>query len=132
MDTMTLCGANSTAMKYYFNYEDFGMLPESVQEELRALCVLFTAEVGGILYLEFDPEGELLIRVTHADDDFLFDEIGAALKAKALRSEHRELFEQLEMFWKMIILPKKTGEAAASAPECGAPEDGSGESGDPA
>ena len=107
MDTRSLCGANSTAMKYFFNTETFGMLPEQVQEELRAMCVLFTAEFGGIIYLEFDEEGELLIRVTHAEDDFLFDEIGAGLKVGALRREHRELFEQLELFYRLIVRPKE-------------------------
>ncbi len=111
MENKSLCGANSTAMKYFFNDEEFGMLPEQVQEELRAMCVLFTAEFGGIIYLDFDPEGELLIHITHAEDDFLFDEIGAGLKANALRREHRELFEQLELFYRMVILPKEGGKA---------------------
>ena len=38
---MLLCGANSYEQKYYFN-PDFNKLPQSVQDELHILCVLYT------------------------------------------------------------------------------------------
>ena len=43
-----LCGANAYEQKYYFNKEQYGNLPQSVQDELHIICVLFTEEVGGI------------------------------------------------------------------------------------
>ena len=114
MNKRTLCGASSTAMKYFFNEEEFGLLPDSVRDELRAMCVLFTAEYGGIIYLEFDEEGDLMINVTHADDDFLFDEIGAGLKAGALRREHRDLFEKLQLYYRAIAAYRKKAAEEAS------------------
>ena len=72
-----LCGANVYTQKYYFN-EKFSMLPEDVRDELQALCVLYVEDVGGIMLLEFDAEGNLLIRVESEEGDLSFDEIGRA------------------------------------------------------
>ena len=47
---LVLCAANAYEQKYYFN-EQFSGIPESIQEELRILCVLFTQEVGGVFAL---------------------------------------------------------------------------------
>lgn len=44
-----LCGANAYDKKYYFN-KQFEKLPQSIQEELHIICVLFTEEVGGIFH----------------------------------------------------------------------------------
>lgn len=38
---MILCGANAYEKKYYFN-ERFKQIPQSVQDELHIICVLFT------------------------------------------------------------------------------------------
>ena len=57
-ENMVLCGANSYTQKYYFN-EEFDRLPESVKDELKAMCVIFTEDIGGILTLEYTEEGEL-------------------------------------------------------------------------
>ena len=51
--------------KYYLN-EEFIQMPESIKEELQIMCVLFTVDVGGILTLEFDEDGQLLFQ-TEAD-----------------------------------------------------------------
>ena len=95
-ETMVLCGANSYVEKYYFN-EKFKGLPEAVKEELQIMCVMFTEDVGGVLTLEFTPEGELQFKVASADTDYLFDEIGSALKIKQYQREKRELLESLEL-----------------------------------
>ena len=57
-ENTVLCGANSYEQKYYFN-QDFDSLPESVKRELQVMCVLYTEDVGGILTLEFEPDGNL-------------------------------------------------------------------------
>ena len=73
-DKVTLCGSNAYEKKYYLN-PDFSGLPEQIKQELQIACVLFTAEVGGVLTLEFDEEGKLNF-VTHVEDnDFFYDEI---------------------------------------------------------
>ena len=94
-----LCGANYYEQKYYLNpvYE---VLPQAVKDELRIMCVLFVQEVSGIIVLEFSEEGRLRILVTHKEDDFYFDEIGSELKVRQLQQQKKELFEQLETYFK--------------------------------
>ncbi len=108
MERKVLCGANAAVMKYYFN-EEFAAIPEAVKEELRTICVVFAAQTGGTVTLEFDADGMLFIQTGPADEPFSYDEIGAGLKAKELRSQNRELFEALELFYKVFILKEPAG-----------------------
>ena len=57
-DEIVLCGASSYNKKYYFN-EQFSSLPQGIQDELHIMCVLFTADVGGVLQVVFDEDGSL-------------------------------------------------------------------------
>lgn len=102
-ENVVLCGANSYVEKYYFN-EQFAGLPEGVKEELRVMCVLFTEDVGGVMMLEFTPEGVLEFRVEAEETDYLFDEIGSGLKIRQYQREKRELLESLEIYYKVFIL----------------------------
>lgn len=98
-----LCGASSYERKFYFN-QQFSALPEGVRQELEILCVLYTEDVGGVLTMEFDREGNLEFRVAAHEADYRFDEIGSALKIKQYRTEKRELWESLELFYRVFIL----------------------------
>ena len=91
--------------KYYFN-ESFSMLPEDVRDELQALCVLYVEDVGGMILMEFDAEGNLLIRVESEEGDLSFDEIGSALKIKQIQRDRRPLLESLELFYRTFYLEK--------------------------
>ncbi len=102
-DEVVLCGANAYEKKYYLN-PDFEELPQSVKDELKIMCVLFTEDVGGMLELFFDEDGELSFRVDSDDGDLLYDEIGSALKIKQLQAEKRELFEELNLFYSTFFL----------------------------
>lgn len=102
-EKVVLCGANSYEEKYYFN-PDFSQLPEVVQEELNIMCVLYVHDVGGILTLVFDEDGELQFEVTATECDPMFDEIGSRLKIKQLQVEKEELLEALQMFYKVFFL----------------------------
>jgi len=102
-DKVVLCGASSYEEKYYFN-PDFDQLPEAVQEELKIMCVLYVHDVGGILTMVFDEDGELCFEVTATDGDPMFDEIGSRLKIKQLQREKEELLEALQMFYKVFLL----------------------------
>ena len=44
------------------------------------------------------------MNVVAEEDDFSFDEIGSALKIKALQNEKRDLLESLEKYYKAVIL----------------------------
>lgn len=102
-DKVVLCGASAYEQKYYFN-EDFSSLPPSIQDELHIMCVLYTEEIGGILTLEFDEEGNLQFQVEALEADAMFDEIGSALKIKELQKTKRELLESLELYYRVFFL----------------------------
>ena len=108
-DNIVLCGASSYEQKYYFN-KDFNSLPDHVKQELQIMCVLFTEEIGGILTLEYDEEGNLQFRTEAIEADARYDEIGAALRIKQLRQEKRELLESLEMYYRVFFLGETPGE----------------------
>ncbi len=109
-EKVVLCGANSYEQKYYFN-QDFGKLPEQIRQELQIMCVLFTEDVGGVLILEFSPQGHLTFRVEADEQDYLFDEIGSELKIRQYQREKRELLESLELFYQVFLLGQPFQEA---------------------
>lgn len=108
-EEMVLCAASSYEQKYYLNPE-FESFPEAVKQELQIMCVLYTADVGGVLLLVFDENGNLELKVEHNEGDFSFDEIGSVLKIKELQDTKEELFKSLEMFYKVFYLGEEMEE----------------------
>ena len=108
-EEMVLCAASSYEQKYYLNPE-FESLPEAVKQELQIMCVLYTADVGGVLLLVFDENGNLELKVEHNEGDFSFDGIGSVLKIKELQNTKEELFKSLEMFYKVFYLGEEMEE----------------------
>ena len=104
-----LCAASAYEQKFYLNPE-FDALPESIKEEIKIMCVLYTEDVGGVFLLVFDGDGNLEMKVDHEENDFAFDEIGSVLKIKELQQTKRELFESLEMFFRVFYLGEELGE----------------------
>ena len=102
-ENIVLCGASSYEQKYYFN-PDFNSLPESIKQELQIMCVLYTEDIGGILTLEFDEDGNLQFKTEALDADAMYDEIGSVLKIKKLQTEKKELLESLEMYYRVFFL----------------------------
>ena len=102
-EKIVLCGANSYEEKYYLN-PDFSGLPDSIKDELKIMCVLYTEDVGGILELFFDEDGNLDFRTSCEESDFYYDEIGSVLKIKQCQKERRELMESIELFYHVVIL----------------------------
>lgn len=102
-ENVVLCASSAYEKKFYLN-EDFKGLPEQVKQELKIMCVLFTEDVGGILSLEFNEEGTLLLKVDSSEDDFLYDEIGSVLKIKEIQREKKELLEAVETYYKVFFL----------------------------
>ncbi len=99
---MVLCGANAYEQKYYLNPEFEGM-PSQIKEELQILCVLYTEEIGGIFTMEFDEDGNLLLRTNSESNDFMYDEIGSELRIKQLLQDRQELFRSLELYYRVFI-----------------------------
>jgi len=102
-DEITLCGASAYEQKFYFN-EDFESLPQEIKDELKVMCVLYTEDVGGVLTLFFDEDGNLEFRVESEEADFSFDEIGSVLKIKQIRQTKQELLESLETYYRVFFL----------------------------
>lgn len=109
-----LCVSNAYERKFYLGGR-FRALPEGIREELQILCVLFTEDVGGILTLEFNEDGSLYFHTASDEGDLLYDEIGSALKVRQIRQEHRELWEALEMYYRVFILGQSPEEAGLTA-----------------
>ena len=87
----------------HFN-PDFDALPQQVKEELQILCVMYTEEIGGILTLEFDEDGNLEFKTEALDADAMYDEIGSVLRIKQIRKEKQELLASLEMYYRVFFL----------------------------
>ena len=102
-DRIVLCGASAYEQKYYFN-PDFNSLPESIKQELQIMCVLYTEDIGGILTLEFDEDGNLEFKTEALDADAMYDEIGSVLRIKQIRKEKQELLASLEMYYRVFFL----------------------------
>ncbi len=102
-DNVVLCGANAYEQKYYFNKE-FDRLPQSVKDELHIICVLFTEEVGGIFTIGFEEDGELVFTTQAADEDYLYDEIGAGLLVRKIKDTKQELLESLSLYYRVAFL----------------------------
>lgn len=102
-DKIVLCGANSYEEKYYLN-PDFDALPDGIKDELKIMCVLYVNDVGGILTLVYDEDGELNFEVTSEEFDPMFDDIGSRLKIKQIRQEKQDLLQALQLYYKVFFL----------------------------
>ena len=102
-EEVVLCASSAYEKKFYLN-EEFSRLPEDIKNELKIMCVLFTEEVGGILELVFDEEGNLLFRKDADENDLLYDDIACGMLIKKMQYEKRELLESLEMFYRVFFL----------------------------
>ena len=98
---IVLCAASAYEKKFYLNQE-FEGLPQSIKDELKIMCVLFTEDVGGIVELIYDEDGELRFRTSADEGDYLYDEIGSALKVKELQRTKQELLESLQIYYQVM------------------------------
>ena len=98
-----LCASNAYNKKFYLN-DNFKGLPEAIKEELQIMCVLYTEDVGGVLELVYDEEGNLEFRTSYEENDFFYDEIGSVLKIKQYQNVKRDLLESLETYYKIVFL----------------------------
>ncbi len=101
-ERVVVCGANAYEQKYYFN-QQFAKIPQSLQEELRIICVLFTQEVGGIFTMVFDEEGELIFETQAEEFDITYDEVSSGLLISEIRRNRAELLESLSLYYRVFI-----------------------------
>ena len=100
---MVLCAANKYEMKYFFN-KTFQSLPESIQNELHIISVLFAQEAGGIFKIIFEEDGDITIETEASEDDVLYDEISAGLLVAEIKRTRQEMFESLSLYYKVFVL----------------------------
>ena len=100
---MVLCGCNAYEKKYFFN-PAFSAMPDYVKEELHMISVLFTEEAGGVFLILFEEDGTVAIETQAAEEDILYDEISAGLLVKEIQRNRQEMFEQLQLFYRVFIL----------------------------
>ena len=122
MERIVVCGANAYEQKYYFNKE-FSKIPQSVQDDLHILCVLFTEEVGGVFTIGFDEDGELLLETRADDDDITYDEIASGMMIKKVRDSRQEVFEALQLYYRALIKKESIEQIIAEAESAGLAED---------
>ena len=94
---VVLCVSNAYQKKFYLNDNFKGL-------ELKIMCVMYTEDVGGILELVFDEDGNLDFRTSCKENDFFYDEIGSVLKIKQYQSQKRELLEAIETYYRIVFL----------------------------
>ena len=104
------CGANAYEKKYYFNEEQFKMIPESIKEELHIICVLFTEEVGGVFTIAFEEDGNVVMETNADDDDIYYDEVSSGLLIAEIRRSRQELFESLSLYYRVFIKKEDVSE----------------------
>jgi len=122
MERIVVCGANAYEQKYYFNKE-FSKIPQSVQDDLHILCVLFTEEVGGVFTIGFDEDGELLLETRADEDDITYDEIASGMMIKKVRDSRQEVFEALQLYYRALIKKEPIEQIIAEAESAGLAED---------
>ena len=100
-ESKILCSASKYTEKFYLN-PLYGNLPQKIKDELKIALVIFTEEIGGTITLYYEDDGSLSIATNYEENDFLYDEIGSGLKVNQMRMNKRELFEQLEEYYKLF------------------------------
>lgn len=100
-DKTILAVSNYYNKLYYFN-PDFERLPVEVKKKLKTMLVLHTEEVGGVIVLQFNEQGQLEFQTKAMDDDAYYDEIGSDLKLKELRTKEKDLLQAVETFYQVF------------------------------
>ncbi len=99
---VVLCGANAYEQKYYFN-EEFKGIPDSIKDELRIICTLFTEEVGGVFTIAFEGDGSVILETDAEENDIYYDEISSGLLVGEIRRKRQELLESLSLYYQVFI-----------------------------
>lgn len=99
---IVLCGANAYEQKYYFN-KDFDKIPQSIKDELHVISVLFTQEVGGIFMIVFEEDGSISLETNADEEDITYDEVSSGLLINEIRRKRQELFESLQLYYRVFI-----------------------------
>ncbi len=98
-----LCVSNAYLEKYYYN-PIFEGIPQSIQDELKIMSVLFTQDMGGIFIIAFEEDGTLILETEYEENDYAYDEIGSGLLIGEIKRRKAELLESLNLYYRIFIL----------------------------
>ena len=100
-DNQILAYVSQYKNKYYYN-DALGKLPENVKNEILSGMIFITEEAGGVTELGFEPDGSVYLDSYAEEDDLGYDQVSARLLVSEFEREHRELFEQLKVWYRTI------------------------------
>lgn len=100
-DNVILAYVSQYKNKYYFN-DQLGKLPEAVRNEILSGMIFITEEAGGVTELGFEPDGTVYLDTYAEEDDLGYDQISGRLLVSEFEREHRELFEQLKLWYRTV------------------------------
>lgn len=89
-----------------------------MKDELKILCVLYTEDVGGILRLEFDEDGNLNLVTESKEDDYFFDEIGSVLKSSRFSRRKENCWRALKCIIKCFFCRTSRNNGYTGGTEC--------------
>lgn len=102
MSDLILAAASYEKQKYYLEPK-FQELPESIQEEVRIICVATAQKLGCTFLMGFRKDGEVYFETVKREDDFDFDEIGAELEVKEIFRTQKELLTSLKVWFNVFF-----------------------------
>ena len=98
MEKKVLAGASREKQKYFFE-PAFNEIPQAVKDEIRNICILMAERLGCTFLMSFEETGDLVFEIIRNEGDFDFDDIGAELEIKSLKSEKKELIKALKLWY---------------------------------
>ena len=101
-DRVVLCASSAYTKKFWFN-EDFKTLPEPIQQELKIICVLFTEDVGGVLSLEYEEDGTLVLKEEEMKGIISMMKLVVFLKNKGNTKDESRVIGILELYYKVFF-----------------------------
>ena len=98
MEKKVLAGASREKQTYFFE-PAFNEIPQAVKDEIRNICILMAERLGCTFLMSFEETGDLVFEIIKNEGDFDFDDIGAELEIKSLKSEKKELIKALKLWY---------------------------------
>lgn len=98
MEKTVLAGASREKQKYFFE-QRFAALPQAIKDEIRNICIIMAERLGCTFLISFEGNGDVLFEIIKNEGDFDFDDIGAELEIKSLKSEKKELIKALKLWY---------------------------------
>ena len=100
-----LCASSKYEEKYYLN-PAFDGLPDGIKDELQAMCVLFTEDIGGILTLEYVEDAIADAKINSANNGIANTEFYAGDMKDVLTDSFIEAHGRPDT---MIVDPPRAG-----------------------